>query len=596
MNNEKILNDKSFISAYVILMFFFPIFFFLYLFSFQTLSFDFLIPLLKFDIGQENFIFLFIAIFIIISVLLLVFIGKAIHNAKDKENYMSIISCTMIVLPFLFVVMNNFYGLGERVNQITEGAANLNIKIITSAILMSIIYMNLIITNVVSPYEIQSNKMSLLVPSLFLVFFLLINNSDTISKIIDIILETIQKSKSLLFKYGILYFIIFLVGVILYMATLDSEALTNRSYIYSLTAILPLLLLFSFIVPFGGQNSPIYKTFLMIILGVLFAAVVYSYSSLNKQTFSFVSYALNFLLFFIILFGLTIFFYIFGNYFKSLNNFSGFIVYFIFYIPCLIIDFFKYLLKEFRMTSLTIYVLFLIEVLLILSYFYSNTIINFLINKTSKNMILLPNTAFLDIKSTIGNSYDLRVKDPISSNNSNTFKRLNDIQELESTYTYSYRKRYAISMWVYLNNQPPNNMSYSKETEIFNYGNGKPKITYYNDITTDNSKDKFIFYFTDSKNKESNIKMTLPGQKWNYIVFNYYSDKVDLFINGNLEKTYVFDNNAPIYSANDNITIGTQDGLDGAICNINYYTEPLTKTQVINAYNLLVMKNPPTLL
>ena len=90
--------------------------------------------------------------------------------------------------------------------------------------------------------------------------------------------------------------------------------------------------------------------------------------------------------------------------------------------------------------------------------------------------------------------------------------------------------------------------------------------------------------------------MTLPGQKWNNIVFNYYSDKVDLFINGNLEKTYVFDNNAPNYTANDNITIGTQDGLDGAVCNINYYTEPLTKTQVINAYNLLMMKNPPTLL
>jgi len=593
MNNEKILNDKSFISAYVILMFFFPIFFWFYLYSFDSLKFVIFNPL-AIDISKDKFIFLFIAIFIIISVLLLVFVPKSIHNAKNKENYMSIISCTMIVLPFLFFVANNFFDLENKMKNLMDFATKINIKVITSAILMCIIYMNLIITNVISPYEIESSKLIILVPMGFLIFFLLINNADSISNIIKIIMDTIKNSQSQLLKYGILYFIIFLVGVILYMATIDGDALTNRSYIYSLTAIIPLLLVFTFIIPIGSQNSPIYKMFLMIVLGILFTAVIYSYSSLNKQNFTFISYAMNFLLFFIIIVGLAIFFYIFGNYFKSMNNFSGFIVYFIFYIPCLIIDFFKYIFKEFRMTSLTIYILFIIEALLVLTYLYSKDIINYLITKTTKNMVLLPKSAFLDMKTTIGNNYDLRIKDPITSNNSNTFKKINDIQTLENTQTYSYRKRYAISMWVYLNNQPPNNMSYSKETEIFNYGNGKPRITYYNDITTDNNKDKYIFYFTDSKAKESSIKMTLPGQKWNNIVFNYYSDKVDLFINGNLEKTYKFDNNAPVYSANDNITIGTQDGLDGAICNINYYTEPLMKSQIINSYNLLMAKNPPT--
>jgi len=593
MNNEKILNDKSFISTYVILMFFFPIFFFFYLYSFDSLKFVIFNPL-AIDISREKFIFLFIAIFIIISVLLLVFVPKSIHNAKNKENYISIISCTMIVLPFLIFVMNKVYNLVIEIPKIMDYTISINIKVITSAILMSIIYMNLIITNVISPYEIESSKLIILIPVGFLIFFLLINNADSISNIIKIIMDTLKNSQSQLIKYGILYFIIFLVGVILYMATLDSDALTNRSYIYSLTAIIPLLIVFTFIIRIESQNSPIYKMFLMIILGILFTAVIYSYSSLNKQNLTFISYAMNFLLFFIIIIGLAIFFYIFGNYLKSMNNFSGFIVYFIFYIPCLIIDFFKYILKEFRMTSLAIYILFIIEVLLVLTYLYSKDIINYLITKTTKNMVLLPKSAFLDMKTTIGNNYDLRIKDPITSNNSNSFKKIDDIQTLENTQTYSYRQRYAISMWVYLNNQPPNNMSYSKETEIFNYGNGKPRITYYNDITTDNNKDKYIFYFTDSKTKESSIKMTLPGQKWNNIVFNYYSDKVDLFINGNLEKTYKFDNNAPVYSANDNITIGTQDGLDGAICNINYYTEPLMKSQIINAYNLFMAKNPPT--
>jgi len=300
MNNEKILNDKSFISTYVILMFFFPIFFFFYLYSFDSLKFVIFNPL-AIDISREKFIFLFIAIFIIISVLLLVFVPKSIHNAKNKENYISIISCTMIVLPFLIFVMNKVYNLVIEIPKIMDYTISINIKVITSAILMSIIYMNLIITNVISPYEIESSKLIILIPVGFLIFFLLINNADSISNIIKIIMDTLKNSQSQLIKYGILYFIIFLVGVILYMATLDSDALTNRSYIYSLTAIIPLLIVFTFIIRIESQNSPIYKMFLMIILGILFTAVIYSYSSLNKQNFTFISYAMNFLLFFIII-------------------------------------------------------------------------------------------------------------------------------------------------------------------------------------------------------------------------------------------------------------------------------------------------------
>lgn len=587
--SSNMLNDDAFISSYVILMFFFPIFFFFYLFSFDIGD----------TMGIANSYLLYIASFIIISVLLLVFIGKSITDKKNREDYLTIISCTTIALPILILILNvfsnvNILSLMKTATGVST-AANFNIKIITSAILMSIIYMNLIITNVVNYDEIKSNKLLVIIPSLFVFFLLFINNTQSISGVSDIFIKTITESQPQLIKYGILYLFIVFVGVILYFSASDNTALSERSYIYSLTAIIPLIILFSFIIPIGSQNSQLYKMFFLAIVGILFTAIIYSYSSLNKQTFNFVSYVMNFLLFLIILFGLAIFFYIFGNYFKSLNNFSGFIVYFIFYIPCLIIDFFKYMLKEFRMTSSSIYVLFIIEALLILTYLYSKNIINYFITKTTKNMVLLEKTEFLDMKTTISSNYDLRIKHPIVSNTSGSFKKVDQTQSLDSIETYSYRKRYALSMWVYLNNQPPNNMSYSKETEIFNYGDGKPRITYYNDITTDSNKDKYIFYFTNSTDKISSVKMTLPGQKWNYIVFNYYSDRVDLFINGNLEKSYVFDNNMPTYLATDNITVGTKDGLDGAICNVNYFIEPLTKSQITNAYNLLMMRNPPTL-
>jgi hypothetical protein len=315
---------------------------------------------------------------------------------------------------------------------------------------------------------------------------------------------------------------------------------------------------------------------------VLFTAIIYFYGSMNLSNSSiyYFSFFINIIILLIVLFGLAIFFYIFGNYLKSLNNITGFIVYVIFYIPCLIIDFFNYLLKELRMTSKLIYVLFIIEIILILLYVYSNVVTNYLTKNTSTNIVLLNDSNFLNTQTTISNSYQLRMTNNISDNDS-----------------IKYRKNYAVSMWVYLNNQPPNNISYSEETEIFNYGNGKPKITYFNDASSDSKKDKYIFYFTDSTNNaNNNYTMTLPNQKWNNIVFNYNSDKVDLFINGILERTYVFNDNMPNYLPSDIITIGSKNGLDGAICNINYYTEPLTKTKIAIAYSILKMKNPPILL
>jgi hypothetical protein len=413
---------------------------------------------------------------------------------------------------------------------------------------------------------------SSVIGSIYIIFDILNGFFENITK--EVSSEELQPT---LIKYGALYSFIFVILVILYLAAFDTDALTGKAYVYAFTIIIPLVLLFSYVIPFNNQKTSLTKLLTFAFGIVLFIGILYSYASLSNTAFTYISYAINLLIILIILFALAIFFYIFGNYLKTLNNFTGFLVYFIFYIPCLIIDFFKYIMNEFRMTSLVIYLLFVFEIIFILLYVYSSKIINFFITKTSKSIILLEKSAFLDIKTNIGNSYKLRMTSPINKENEK----------------YIYRKNYAISMWVYLNSQPPNNKSYSKETEIFNYGDGKPRITYLNDTTIDNGKDKYIFYFTNNSN--NSYSLTLPSQKWNNIVFNYYSDKVDLFINGNLERTYTFNENMPIYLATDVITIGSQDGLDGAICNVNYYSEPLTKSQITTAYNLLMTKNPPTL-
>ena len=393
-----------------------------------------------------------------------------------------------------------------------------------------------------------------------------------------------EEMQAVFIRYAGLYGFIFMVGVILYIASTDPAALTTKAYVYTFSIIIPLVLLIGFIVPFSTTQRSATSTFLLIgVIIAIMSAIFYAYSSMNATTFAAVSYILNFLMFIIVLVALAIFFYIFSNYLKSIEGFVGFFIYFLFYIPCLLIDFANYILNEFKMTSRPIYFLFVIEIILILLYIYLPNLIK-LANQSSDVTVLLEDSVFLDSRQVIGNSNQLKMTNQTTSVPGS----------LNANKTFEYRRTYAISMWTYVNIQPPNNISYSKETQIFNYGNGKPKITYFNNTSTDKSKDKYTIYFSNNKIAPNSYELTLPSQKWNNIVFNYYSDKADLFINGNLERTFKYVDNMPIYLATDLVETGSKNGLDGAISNIRYYNTPLTKAQITSTYNLLVNKNPPT--
>jgi hypothetical protein len=166
-----------------------------------------------------------------------------------------------------------------------------------------------------------------------------------------------------------------------------------------------------------------------------------------------------------------------------------------------------------------------------------------------------------------------------------------------------YNLNYAISFWTFLNYKPeifqsPHEMvilNYSNPANDYKGAGGNPKITFLND--------EYNVYFTNHSKCVSKhtyvsdcmYKVRLQNQKWNNFVLNYYSTHVDLFINGILEKTYKFSDNAPIYSNSDQINVGELNGAYGSICNVIYYTVPLTKPQIASYYNILSMRNPPVL-
>ena len=166
-------------------------------------------------------------------------------------------------------------------------------------------------------------------------------------------------------------------------------------------------------------------------------------------------------------------------------------------------------------------------------------------------------------------------------------------------------------MWVFINPHPPSHLAYNKESNILTYGytdehgvqHVKPMIRYYGGGGGKDQlieRNKYVFYFSKyppteqyATSKHTFYDVTLENQKWNQIILNYNRNKVELFINGTLERTFVMTKDMPQYNDLDQITIGEENGLDGAICNITYYRHPLTPEQIALSYNSTSLSNLP---
>jgi hypothetical protein len=355
-------------------------------------------------------------------------------------------------------------------------------------------------------------------------------------------------------------------------------------YFYSMGLTYPILSLLICGLAYLGLNyiaAPTIKYAIIALTSVslIFGLALYYLSSSTANVPTTILYSLSGILTFATIIALAIVFYFYSNYLKTVGGWGGWIVNLLFYVPCLVLDFISYIKREVGLTSNTVYYLFLLELVAALLYIYIPKVVNKA--TASEGTPLLADTAFLDIKKELGSGQSL------------AFKNSGYAEDAVTTY----KRSYSISMWVYLNIQPPNYASYAKEREIFNYGNGLPKVTYVNNVDTDGSKtpDVLKIYYTnkgDSANQSYTVN--IKPQKWNQLVFNYTSSQVDLFINGHLEKTFVFDGNEPEYLASDVISVGSTDGLDGAICNIKYHYVPQSKGQIATSYNLLMKQNPPT--
>lgn len=316
-------------------------------------------------------------------------------------------------------------------------------------------------------------------------------------------------------------------------------------------------------------------TIFFIIFSVLFLSVLFYFNNALQ----------HYILILIIIVGLAIVFNIFHNVMirSSKNTITKFMTEFIFFIPCVFNDVLLWMLQQFKLTSQVTYVLILIELILIFSYFY---LPSFFKNVFSNNgELLLDNPYYINTgkEKVIATSKDLIINADDSQN---------------INHQNPFNKNYAFSMWINLNSQ---SVALNKEVDIFRYGNEsndgiyKPKVSYVYD--QDTKKDAFKIFFThDSENKNNNFEIIhVPNQRWNNFVINYVDGvRGELWVNGIMERIFAFNNsNLPAYSMTDQVVVGNTsfNGINGAICSVKYFTKSLEPREIANIYNLGIITN-----
>lgn len=248
------------------------------------------------------------------------------------------------------------------------------------------------------------------------------------------------------------------------------------------------------------------------------------------------------------------------------NKFFKLLEDFVFYIPCLIINIVDYLKKQWEITTPTVLIILAFEVVFITIYFVIPYLYKFINVSGGKQMLKDP--IYIDYATTLGPFQNISVE---------------DIQNLKAK---KFDYNFSLSAWFRLNPQEPGiRPSYSKWTNILSFGN-KPRIEFnalYNKFrvrTGLNNGEQVLIYTTQS----------LPFQKWNNIVVNYYGGTMDIFLNGELVSSRP--NVVPCLSY-DTVVAGEHNGLEGGICNVTYHKTPLSKRNIEFLYKLLSTKQTP---
>lgn len=245
----------------------------------------------------------------------------------------------------------------------------------------------------------------------------------------------------------------------------------------------------------------------------------------------------------------------------------GLLINLILYIPCLVGDFIDFFKQQYNITTKTTWIIFFTQLILVGLYI----LIPIIKNVYNKQFLPLIKNNFPKLYHNYFESqYTYLQIDPIYTNNE---KILGTFQNLNLSDSKNFNYNYGIYFDLWINPQPPStNPSYSRETNILNYGN-KLIISY--------KDNKLLFKALNNKGNYETVfvEKQFIYQRWNNIAVNYFGGTVDVFINNELVGTL---SNIVPYMKVDKVISGKNNGIYGGVKNILYSDKPLSLSNINN--------------
>jgi hypothetical protein len=243
-------------------------------------------------------------------------------------------------------------------------------------------------------------------------------------------------------------------------------------------------------------------------------------------------------------------------------SWTGLFIKLITYIPCLLLDLVDYVKHQYQITAKPIIIIFIIELLLIGLYLIYPWLVKQFLYHNSNQLL----------------------KEPTILNKETNLGSFSDVNYVNDKFQY----KYAVSGWVYIDSFPPEtNSSYDTYTSLLNIGD-KPNFLFnaaknkLKIMMKTQGKNETILYETDE------FRM----QRWNHIVVNYDGSTMDIFINNELVSSTP--GSIP-YNSNTMMTCGTQNGIYGGVCNVNYFKEAISRAKITWLYSSVKKLNPPVI-
>jgi hypothetical protein len=148
-----------------------------------------------------------------------------------------------------------------------------------------------------------------------------------------------------------------------------------------------------------------------------------------------------------------------------------------------------------------------------------------------------------------------------------------------------YQYNYTVSFWVYFEAISPGfSQSANEFTDVVLYGD--------NVLVAYNSTLNTLRTIMKNQDKKDMYDIhDIPLQKWNHVVLSYANGTLDLFMNGELQKSRVA---VPQMSSHE-VIVGSERGVQGELCTLMFYNKVLTMNQIQALYTEFKDKNPPTI-